>query len=1731
MANTVSNTTSSLGGNQQFGATLNAINSGLSGVYNHTDIMLIDISGDGVISGEHADGTTGFFTARSIIKTLDLIGEGEIEGIVSGEYIPSTGLNGAENVEGQIGYQTVKFEPYSSQNPESFLRSVYLNDTPVVNSNGYYNFQASEFAMAFGTPSGVVAGDNFLYVGDASPLEKTRTINERLRGPDLDDTDANNFYYYPKVYRFLNSHVGKIRVNFKIPQLTYTKVSETIETEVSEGVIEVSERWPTDQIGQIRGSSLTFKCRHRPIFKDADGNVDLNVTRQWSDRIDVSQVEGTIKNPYLHSMDIVFDSAVVPEDQDLIGWEIEVVRTTLESIESHISNQSYVDTITEIFDSTLSYPNSAIVAMNFNAEYFSQIPNRAYDVRLLKVKVPGGNGGYEPLTRTYNENPWAGDFQSEKKWTDNPAWIFYDLCTNPRYGLGKHLGDIEVDKWTLYEISKFCDTLVSDGQGGLEPRFTCNVLINTREEAFKVLKDFASCFRSIIYYGLGRVNIAMDKPKDPVALFNNANVLNGDFSYASSAQKSIPTVCLVRYNDKDNFYKPAIEYIENTEGIRKHGVREKEVTAFACTSRSQAIRLGRWMLSTELEQTETVRFTAGPEGMLVRPGDVVRVTDSNRSTDHHIGRAIKASATSIVLDRALSLIPTENYTLCLTTPNWFYDESIVNIDTQDDFASFRKSQIQTFDFSPSNSEITVTQVDISGMTESVGTKISSSSAMFSTATQDIVEDATWSITKLDEKSNNLYRVLSTKENTASLNYSVEALVHNSGKFAYLESGILYSYVKSPQNITASPPAPTKVELLVDGHPDSNAYAGSPTKRIQIKVKPCDGAAGSCDKGTTVGYKIYGKGVGALEAWSSADFIGSTSIPKDEFLIKTIYLSDNTDNNDNPLTYYQPSVNQNYVFKVYSINSVGSMSTAGVDGKPQGSSDIYISVTDHYPVRDVQIHSLRLASDFFFNQVGSEGHNEGSNVYKMDKEWFKTNNSKDARIQWNASFLNSTVEGLSINYYVSIHEPSDTTASPGNFIAGYETSDMEFNFSFERNKLITDGPKRRFDMVVTAIDQNGVTSSGVNNGTSFGWDIIEVLNPKPTGYAITPRLLDNKKEGIQYSFDTLYTDQYIDSDGFVHIDLLTNTLSDLAGGYAYVSRHPFSGADFNLDGSPKIPEDRSNLSFEPNEEYKSGEYVIDETNFEAEGDTFGTYNANITFKPTLTGEFSPPYYLAFKFYDSFDKEIKDAGSNNLWNKGLLNNLGANMHYSETGLYLGFARDTTGSDLKIVKKEHCLTTGSCGLYLNDPDVGTPTNSNTFSSMIAPTKYYSANQGGFKTWIRMNINGQWEGQGVSHVRALTQKDVQTLYNYKGFYEYACRVHDNIQEYGTYDWWDSASSQGVYPYYYPDGSTYNGYMGVNKVYNPGHESGYTKCHFRMAQGNFSQEATYGSIDSTTLKYWGGITSWYSWPRHYVYGATRHDEIAPFANNILPEELQRAGIAYQWGKNTVVDARTSFDKINSYNERGQLIAGKSRPLRGFRRFRVYFDENNLPEPNSTAGLASYAVVGVNCWNGEYESWTQGGGEEYKMIPQHADMDEDGVPDAMEKSVLFAKDGYNVFPSSVQSFMNTGDLFENIPGVWNHHPAGFGQGFGGLVKTQKYFDIHMGRMIDDSYLNEAMFGVLTTNDYGISSQLARLPNWDAKSRPFDQETELHEVVYYTGAFVTQPIDNGGDGAGHWTTMY
>lgn len=338
-------------------------------------------------------------------------------------------------------------------------------------------------------------------------------------------------------------------------------------------------------------------------------------------------------------------------------WDIRVRRITADSTAANLANKTFFDTITSIVDRRLRYPNSALAALKIDAKNFARIPVRGFEIYGLKVLYPSN---YDPLARTYT-GAWNGTFT--RGWTDNPAWVFYDLVTNSRYGVGEFIPAALVDKWGLYEIAQYCDEMVSDGFGGTEPRFTCNLYLQSREEAYTVINNLASIFRAMTYWGAGALTCAQDAPADPVQRFTAANVINGAFAYSGSSAKGRHTVALVSWNDPDDLYKQRVEYVEDVEGIARYGIVETQIAAMGCTSRGQAHRLGKWMLATERLLTETITFKTGLEGAYVYPGAIIETSDPIRAGKRFGGRVVSATTSAVTLDAAVSIESGKTYTL------------------------------------------------------------------------------------------------------------------------------------------------------------------------------------------------------------------------------------------------------------------------------------------------------------------------------------------------------------------------------------------------------------------------------------------------------------------------------------------------------------------------------------------------------------------------------------------------------------------------------------------------------------------------------------------------------------------------------------------------------------------------------------------------------------------------------------------------------------------------------------------------------------------------------------------------------------------------------------------------------------------------------------------------------------------------------------------------------------
>lgn len=352
-------------------------------------------------------------------------------------------------------------------------------------------------------------------------------------------------------------------------------------------------------------------------------------------------------------------------------WDIKVERITADSTAASIQNQTWLDSIAEIVDSKLSYPNSAIVAASIDAEQFSNIPSRGYEIYGILCQVPVN---YDPLTRVYT-GIWNGTFKVA--WTDNPAWVFYDIISSNRYGLGDLIDLSNLDKWALYDLAKYCDGLVPSGYGYLEPRYTCNLYIQTREDAYKVLTNMASIFRGMTYWSAGQITTLADKPSDSISIFTNANVIDGIFTYAGSSKSVRHTVALVTWNDPAEMYRQRVEYAEDEDGIKKYGINQTEVLAFGCTSRGQAHRLGKWILYTERLETEIVSFKAGLDGTNVYPGAVIKIADSLRSGDRIGGRVLAGAVGGVTLDAPVTLLPSTGYVLSCVMPDGSVEDRAV----------------------------------------------------------------------------------------------------------------------------------------------------------------------------------------------------------------------------------------------------------------------------------------------------------------------------------------------------------------------------------------------------------------------------------------------------------------------------------------------------------------------------------------------------------------------------------------------------------------------------------------------------------------------------------------------------------------------------------------------------------------------------------------------------------------------------------------------------------------------------------------------------------------------------------------------------------------------------------------------------------------------------------------------------------------------------------------------
>lgn len=328
-------------------------------------------------------------------------------------------------------------------------------------------------------------------------------------------------------------------------------------------------------------------------------------------------------------------------------WTLRLRKITADANSAKIGDVMTLQSFTEVIDAKLRYPNTALLYIEFDSSQFNgSIPQISCEPRGRVIRVPDT---YDPETRTYS-GTWTGTFKWA--WTDNPAWIFYDLVVTDRFGLGNRLTAANIDKWSLYQVAQYCDQQVPDGKGGsgTEPRYTCNVYIQDRNDAYTVLRDFAAIFRGMTYWGDDQIVCLADMPRDVDFSYTHANVVDGKFTYSSSTTKSRYTNALVSWSDPDNAYADAMEPVFEQALVARYGFNQLELTAIGCTRQSEANRKGRWGILTN-NKDRVVTFNVGLDGNIPQPGYVIAVADRNLSGRDLGGRVASANGRIITLDR------------------------------------------------------------------------------------------------------------------------------------------------------------------------------------------------------------------------------------------------------------------------------------------------------------------------------------------------------------------------------------------------------------------------------------------------------------------------------------------------------------------------------------------------------------------------------------------------------------------------------------------------------------------------------------------------------------------------------------------------------------------------------------------------------------------------------------------------------------------------------------------------------------------------------------------------------------------------------------------------------------------------------------------------------------------------------------------------------------------------
>lgn len=577
---------------------------------------------------------------------------------------------------------------------ELTAQQIYLNDTPLANDDGSYNFTGVKWEFRTGT-------QDQAYIQGLPEIDNELSIGVQVKAAS------------PWVRQFTDLNLDAVRVKLSLP-------------------VQYAYKDNGDMVGTVTRYAIDLSVDGGAWKTVVNGTFDGKTTSEYQRD---------------HRIDLPTASS---------GWSVRVRRITPDSTSSKLVNAFSVFSVAEVIDSKLRYPNTALLYVELDSSQFNgSVPKTTCKPKGKVVRVPTT---YDPVTRTYN-GTWTGDFKLA--YTNNPAWIFYDLVLDEIYGMGNRVDATMIDKWELYSIAQYCDEKVPNGAGGTEPRFTCNVYIQSQQDAYNVLKDIAAIFRGITFWGNDQIYVKADVPQDDVDfVYHASNVIDGLFTYAGGTYKNRYTSCQVSWSDPQNHYSDTIEGVYDTDLVQRYGVNETQLTAIGCTSQSEAHRRGRWAILSNAKDG-TISFGVGLDGYIPLPAEIIGVADPFRAGRQNGGRVSEVNGLSFTLDRAVDYAAGDR--LVLNLP--------------DGTAQTR----------------TIASVSADKKTVKVSTPFS----------QVPVKGAVWAIDS-DSLAIQYFRVTSIASNDDGT-FTVSGVQHDPNKYRYIDDGVKID----PAPITVTPPGVMK----------------------------------------------------------------------------------------------------------------------------------------------------------------------------------------------------------------------------------------------------------------------------------------------------------------------------------------------------------------------------------------------------------------------------------------------------------------------------------------------------------------------------------------------------------------------------------------------------------------------------------------------------------------------------------------------------------------------------------------------------------------------------------------------------------------------------------------------------------------------------------------------------------------------------------------------------------